>query len=210
MNWLESKEQSLQWWHWSKPWWHRKNWWSWCQWRPWIWGSSLLVRLCPHFVALVSDIQHWRQHNGVTQFMTLMWRIHSAPDHSHVSRWLVCGHNVFFGITSHCFQPYSTFPFILICSSLESMLSRPEMVDLCSSWKRMGQCWFGTSLRQLWWSCLERIIRTIPCFQSWHPFIMLSYQCGLHIFPLFQPFKHTQYSVEALYLCVDFAKIPKN
>ena len=59
-----------------------------------------------------------------------------TPVHSQLSRRLACGHNLFLEIKPNVFQPFCTFTYISILFSLQIILSRPGMIELCLEWKK--------------------------------------------------------------------------
>ena len=91
--------------------------------------------------------------------------------------------------------PKLTFPYISLCSSLEAMLSRPCMLELCFSWKQRKNddanllCDIHDGL--VW----KEFSSTLDDDDAFWLYLALNVDW-------FQPFKHTQYSVGAIYLSI--------
>ena len=120
-----------------------------------------------------------------------------APNHTQTLRRLECGQILFNEMTSNSFQSISTFPYIPILSSLENILVPHGMVDLCLAWKNRKSNDQGLLCNiydgQIWTELSETYLKSDDS--------ILPLCLALNV-DWFQPFKHTQYSVGALYLTV--------
>ena len=126
------------------------------------------------------------------------------PNHPQLSRRKPCGTTLLKKVKSGrgCrLIPIKTFPYMSLKTSLQSLASRPGFITACEQWR--GRATTSPNYTYL---------RDIYDGKVWHDFHSFLSQPFSYLLTLnvdwFQPFKHTQYSVGAIYLTVQ--NLPRN
>ena len=120
------------------------------------------------------------------------------PNHPNRSRQKICGTALLKQIKSKSgihLVPALMFPYLPLRVSLQRLVSRPGFLSLCEQWRErngkipcnvLGDIYDG----QIWKDFSKSFLST-PC----------SYMLGINV-DWFQPFKHTEYSMGAIYLVI--------
>lgn len=122
------------------------------------------------------------------------------PNHPHRRFRAVCGQQllkkVYFSSGRQILYPFKVYPYRLLTWSLQSLLLRPNISELCQHWKlaETSGILYDIYDGQVW-----------KDFQvvSGQPFLSSPYGLGLMVnVDWFQPYKHTSCSVGAVYLTI--------
>ena len=94
--------------------------------------------------------------------------------------------------------PRSIFCYRSLITSLQYLLDRPDFIEKCQTWKNMGD-----SFEEKYHDVYEgKIWKEFQTYNN-TPFLSLAYNfCFILNVDWFQPYRHTQYSLGAIYLSV--------
>ena len=117
------------------------------------------------------------------------------PTHPHQSKREPCNTPLLETVQKNRLVPYLVYPYHPLCLSLRHLAFRPGFLSSCEKWRQRESTvppdLFGDVYDGLIWKKFRQSFLSAP----------YSYLLSLNV-DWFQPFKHTQYSVGAIYLVI--------